>query len=260
MSKALESGKAFIESVLAKLPESVRDQARAAFTAPEAADALTVVGDGVLARSDYSKSMDDLKAKEQQLVEDYTRLNTWYDGAKDRLAKVETLEEQIARLSGQQPPTPPADPIRHPAKEEPVSGLTKEEFAAAMEERDRAYAGVMALSNRLTAQHLRDFNEVLDTDALIAYARAKSVDLKTAYDQVHAEKIAAKAQQSKDAEIAKLRQEIEAQVRKEVGQPYPIRNAAPSVLDILDTKTDSPANHTVDTAVAEYERLQAARG
>ena len=258
MSKALDSGKAFLDQVLAKLPESVRDQARTVFTAPEASDALTLLGDGTLARSDYSKSMDDLKAKEAQLADDYQKLTTWYDGAKDRLAKVETLEEQIARLQGN--PPPPADPIRAAAKEEPVSGLTKEELAAALEERDRSYAGVMALSNRLTAQHLRDFNEVLDIDALIAHAQTKRVDLKTAYDQVHAEKIAAKAKAVEDERTAKLTAEIEARVRKEIGQPYPIRNAAPSVLDILDNQQDKPANHTVDTAVEAYERLQATRG
>lgn len=255
MSKASDSGKAFIDSVLAKLPENLRAGAQAAFAAPEAAEALTVVGDGVLARSDYSKSMDDLKEKETQLASDYENLTKWYDTNKTALAKVTTLEAEIARLQGAPPPTP------EEKKEPSVGGLTKEELNQILEDRDKGYAGVLALTNSLTAKHLRDFNEVLDVTQLVDYATKNKVDLKTAYDTVHKERIEAKVKAEEEAKVNKLREEIRAEERKNLSQmPYPVRNGAPSVLDILENKQDSPANHTVDTAVAEYERLQATRG
>src|SRR5262245_53603897 len=75
---AFESGQAFIAGVLAKLPEEQRAQAKAIFDAAEGKEAVTLIGDGVLARADYSRSMDTLREKEGALNEYYTRLNGWY--------------------------------------------------------------------------------------------------------------------------------------------------------------------------------------
>lgn len=254
MSKALDSGKSFLDAVLAKLPESLRADAAKAFAAPEAAEALTTLGDGVLARSDYSRSMDELKTQQEALASDYEKLNTWYDQNKERLGKVTTLEAEIARLQGNPPPKP------DDKKEPPVSGLTKEEVAQILEDRDKGYAGVLALTTSLATKHLRDFNEVLDVNALIDHATKNKVDLKMAYETVHKDQLAAKAKAEEDARINK---EVETRLADRLkGQPlpYPVRGSSPSVLDILDNKQDSPANHTLDTAVAEYDRLQAARG
>jgi hypothetical protein len=254
MSKALDSGKAFLEAVLAKLPENLRESARATFTAPEAADALTAVGDGVLARSDYSRSMDEINAKEAQITEDYEKLNAWYAENKDTLAKVPTLEAELAKRGG----TPPPD---IPPKEPPVTGLSREDLDKVLEDRDRNYAGVLAYTNTLTAKHLNDFKEVLDVQGVIDHAQKNKVSLDQSYRTLYAEKIAAKLKAEDDARINKTVEERLAEERKKFSdQPFPLRNTSPSVLDILEAPTDKPANHTVDTAVAEYERLTAARG
>ena len=60
MSKALDSGKSLAELLAAKLPESLRPTLQEIFAKPEAADALTLLGDSALARSDYSRSKDEL--------------------------------------------------------------------------------------------------------------------------------------------------------------------------------------------------------
>ena len=66
---AFEDGSSFLAGVLAKVPEDLRAQVKAAFERPEAKDAVTLLGDGVLARSDYSKHMDQLRAQEQRAKE-----------------------------------------------------------------------------------------------------------------------------------------------------------------------------------------------
>lgn len=258
MSKALESGKAFVDQILAKLPESLRDSAKTALTAPEAADALTLLGDGVLARSDYSKQKDTLDTLQGQLQADYDRLNAWYADNEPKLAGYATLESELARLKagtgGTPPPTPPADGGK--------PSMTKEELEAFLNERDQSYAAVLGLTNKLTATHLKDFGEVLDTSELIDYARKNRMSLDAAYQTKFAEQLKAKRDAVETERINKLADERVAEKLKglNVTQPFPLRNQSPSVLDILESQTDKPANHTLESAVAEYERLQSARG
>lgn len=255
MSKALDSGKAFVEQVLAKLPESLRDAARTAFAAPEAADALTTVGDGVLARSDYSRLMDEVREKEAAITEDYTKLNGWYETNKSRLGQVETLEAEIARLQGKPPVTTPP-----PTQSTTPSGLSMDDLNKVLEDRDRNYAGVLAYTTSLATKHLRDFNEVLDVQAVIDNATKTRTSLDASYKTLYAEKLTTKARAEEDARINKQVEERLAERLKGQGdQPFPLRNQSPSVLDILHAKDDSTANHNLDSAVAEYERLQSAR-
>src|SRR5215471_9474588 len=94
MASAFESGQSFMAGVLAKLPESQREAAKAIFDAAEARDAVTLLGDGALARSDYSRHMDDLREKEGALNEYYTRLSGWYDGNKSALEAAHRLQQQ----------------------------------------------------------------------------------------------------------------------------------------------------------------------
>ena len=60
---AFESGQSFIAGVLAKLPAEQQAQAKAIFDAAEAKDAVALIGDGALARSDYSRHMDELRGE-----------------------------------------------------------------------------------------------------------------------------------------------------------------------------------------------------
>lgn len=255
MSKASDSGKAFLDQVLAKLPESLRDGVKTAFAAPEAADALTAVGDGVLARADYSRAMDEIKAKETTLTSDYDNLNAWYAENKDRLGKVESLEQQIAKLQGQAPNPPPPSPTPSPGP----AGLTREDIDKILLERDKGYARVLGLTTQVAARHLRVFGEEPDMQGVIDIATKKGVSLEDAYREKYSEQLAEKAKAAEHDRVEKLVAERLADERKkQADQPFPLRNASPSVLDVLEQK-DRPA-HDVDSAVAEYERLQAARG
>lgn len=252
MSKAIESGKAFLASVLAKLPENLRADAEKALTAPEAADALTVIGDGVLARADYSKKMDDLASKEAVVLEDFERNQTWFEQNKERLGKVETLEETIAKLQGQPPPKPEEKVV-------PATGVTADDVMKIVNEQAQGFAGVLGISTTLTAKHLRDFNEVLDMNQVIAHATKKKVSILDGYKDLFAEQIKAKADAEEKARIDKLVEErLGEEKKKFAGQPFPLRNQQPSVLDVIEQKGD-PSKYTVDEAVAEYERLQSAK-
>lgn len=255
MPTAIDSGKSFLALVLAKLPESLRADAEKALTAPEATDALTLLGDGVLARSDYSKSMDAIRDKEVQIQTDYDKLNTWYADNQARLDGTTALEAEIARLKGEKPTVP------DPTKPSVTTGLVRKDLDDILSERDQAFTRVLSLSTQLTTRHLRDFNEVLDMNELVDLANRHKYSLTDAYQAKFGEQLKAKADLAEKTRIDKLVEDRLADERKKhQDHPFPLRNQSPSVLDILETKTDSPANHTLDTALAEYDRLQAARG
>lgn len=252
--KALETGKSLADLVLAKLPESLRAEASKIFTAPEAADALVELGARGLAQSELSRQLDSLREKEAQVLEDYNKNVAWFEENKPKLDRLPILEAENARLKGTPPPAAPPEPP-------PATGLTKEDLDKILLERDRGYANVLGLGIEVGAKHLHLFGEPPDMRGVIELAGKKGLSLEAAYQEKYGERLAAKAKEAEDARINKIVEERVSTERKKFAEsPYPLRNASPSVLDILENPNDKPANHTVDSAVAEYERLVAARG
>jgi len=258
MSKALETGKTLAEQILSKLPEGLRGTVSTAFAAPEATDALTLLGDSALARSDYSKAMDDIKTKEDQIAADYQRLNTWFTENKDKLDEYGRIKPEYETLKAGGVKPPPPEP------QKPAAGLTKEDIDKMLQERDAGYASVMAISTTLTAKHYKDFGEVLDMNALVNHAMKNHLPLydpkadTDAYRALHGDKVAAKAKADEDARINKLVEDRIAEARKTQQQPFPIRGPEPSVLDALaESATDRTSKYSADAAAAHYAELTA---
>lgn len=270
---AFESGQSLLASVLAKLPESHRAQAEALFNSAEAKDAVTLVGDSALARSDYSKQMDalrssttELQQKEQQLVSEFDRLNQWYEVNKSALDDYKTIKANGGGHPNPDPraPAPPAKPDAVSAAD--LQRLFDERFSDA----SRDVVALTAFISTQAGRHYAMFGEPLDATEIAANPKLgrpvagqpnRIFSLQDAYNEKFGEKVAAK---QKEADDKKFNDEVERRLSEErkklvSGHPFPLRGDAPSVLDILQTK-DGPAQHTLDTAVAEYERLQSSRG
>jgi len=255
VTKALETGKTLADQILSKLPEALRGDVSKAFAAPEATDALTLLGDSALARADYSKAMDDIKAKEDQIAADYTRLNTWFTENKDKLDEYGRIKPEYETLKAGKTTEPPKTTTTT------QTGLTREDIDKMLLERDAGYANVMAISTTLTAKHFKDFGEVLDMNALVTHAMKHHIPLydpkadTDAYRALHGEKVAAKAKADEDARINKLVEEKLVEARKTQQQPFPIRGPEPSVLDAL-AETDR-TKYSADAAAAQYAELTA---
>lgn len=257
MSKASEAGKSFLAGVLAKIsdPEK-RAQAEAAL-ADDAA--LEVLGSGALAQSDINKRYDDLKAKEDALTEDYTRLNGWYETNKAKLEEYDTLKKQ-----------PPADPLAPRPPADPKVDLSKyvdlETFGKTMNDQQMQAANYLGLQNALTLQHYDRFKEVIDTRDLLAdknLGKQKPdggiYGLKDAYEAKYAEKLTSWSTQQEQARINKLVEERLAEERKNQpsNQPFPLK-AAPSALDLLEPDSkEKPSDFTAERAAAHYAELVA---
>lgn len=260
MSKALDAGKSLADLILAKLPESLRENARAAFTAPEAADALTLLGDSALARTDYSRSMDEIKVKEDTLAADYNKLNTWFAEKKTDLDAYDKIKK-----GGTPPPT---DPNAPPALD-PTKFITVESFGKEMNLQQRQAADYLALQNVLTLKHYDDFKEILDTRDLLADAnlgkQKKDGGVYGLIDAYHTKFSDRLTKRDQDAETTRINKLVEDRLveerRKSPAQAFPIKGA-PSPLDLLEpgAPTIDPTAHTAAAAADEYARLQSARG
>lgn len=251
-----EAGKAFLAGVLAKLPEHLRAQAEAVWAVPEATDALNAMGEGALARSDYSRNMDELRTKRDELDAIHQEQLAWWERSRGTVEEYQRLKPELERLkSGGN------------GGDKPV--FDEESLARTLEQRDRSYAAAMALVQKISLQHFRDFQEVLDTDELINDPRlgqplkgqsGRSFGLQDAYLAKYGDRVSLRAKEAREAEINKLVQDrlAEELAKRPMSQPFPLRSAEPSPLDALTTEK-GPAQHTLDSAVAEYDRLQQVR-
>lgn len=249
---AKESGQAFLEQVLSKLPADKQAAAKALFEDPGAEGAVTLLGDGALARADYSKGMDALKAKTDEL-------ENWFQDNKGALDDYVAIKPEYDKLKDgkHEPVKPVVDPIDPKKVVEDVLSVQGPHFLQAS-----AWMAAKAV------EHSRLFGEELDVLALAqdprlgkqikGAAEGRVVSLPDLYMEKYGEKVAAKA---KEIEEKKFNDEVDKRLKDRLSQqttnPFPLRGES-SVLDVLSEK-DGAAKHTLDTAVAEYERLTAAR-
>jgi hypothetical protein len=260
MSKASDAGKSFLAGVYAKLTPEQRTQAEAIFNSADATSALEVLGTGALAQPEINRQLDELRTKAQSLDDLREKNETWFAENKAALEEYLTIKPEYETLKtkggGGNPP--------------PTAGLTKEEISAALESRDRAFAGAMSLGMDLSAKHSHMFSEPLNMTELLSDPKLGQVldrnsgrvyGLQDAYDTKHGTRVTEKVKAIEDARIKKLVDDGVAERMRTMPQnhPFPLRDSTPSPLDALDNKDRKPVDFNVDSAVAEYERLQATR-
>lgn len=259
---AYESGQAFLAGVFAKLPAEQRAQVEAAFNAPEAKDAVIVLGDGTLARSEFSRRMDEVKRAEADAQALYDANQAWFAANKPVIDEYQQIKPEYDRLkahSGQPPVVPPAAPPAGPTFDRAaIEKLVQEQISAAAAD----VVGVSAWTSQRAVEHYRQFNEVLPVSEIVsatlaARQKGSSATLDDTYREKYGEKIAAAAKQAEDTRIEQLVQQRLQQERSAGNLPFPVRTEA-SPLDVLGKTPDASA-YGVDAAVAEYMRLQQAR-
>src|SRR5258706_4057973 len=134
---AKESGQSFLAGVLAKLPEADRAAAQAIFEKPEAEQAIVLVGEGALARPDYSKAMDEVTKLKTELEDERNTLTTWFTDNQAALKDYLVIRPEYDKLKGN-PPTPSPKP-------EPPPAFDQKALDETLDQRDRAFAGALSL-------------------------------------------------------------------------------------------------------------------
>lgn len=259
MASAKEAGKAFMAGVLAKLPAEKRAQAEALFAGDDAEAAVSLMGDGTLARSDYSRLADQIAAKEAELTGKFDELTNWYAANQAALTEYREIKPKydvFATGNGNGDVRVVDAPDPRKVAQDVVN------------ESGREFLEVNAWLTDKALEHRDAFGERLDTRSLLNHPKlgrpvngqpGRVFSLDDAYKETFGERVSAKAKADEDARIQKLVDERFAVERSKMGShPFPLRGEQPSVLDTIND-TNRPV-HTVDSAVAEYERLQAVRG
>lgn len=263
MSKASDAGKSFLAGVYAKLTPEQRTQAEAIFNSADATLALEVLGTGALAQPEINRQLDDLRKKSETLDELREKNETWYAENKAALEEYVTIKPEYDTLKAK-------GGGGGGAADPPPAGLTKEEVAAALEQRDRAFAGAMSLGMDLSAKHLHMFNEPLNMTELLSDPNLGKVldrnsgrvyGLQDAYNAKHGERVTTRQTEAETARIQKLVDEGVATKLRGMPQqhPFPLRDSTPSPLDALQDTQRKTTDYTVDSAVAKYEELQQVR-
>lgn len=252
MSKAVDAGRAFFQGLAQYLPDSARAELEAHIATDAGVTMLTALGEGTLARSDYSRAMDDLKAKS-------TALDVWAEDVKKwAVAQRGTTGD------------PPADPARVPARRDdpaPTPGaLSKQEVEqlvnAAVTKREIPFAAFATDIAALVAEHTRDFpGEVLDGMALLNHPDVATIGIRGAYRAVHAEKLKALV----DGRAAADRAKLEAEIRKKVTEELAAATPIPGVIAGEDTSPlaalgGDPKQFSVEAAAAHFRQLRAGSG
>lgn len=284
---AFEDGQAFIAGVLAKIPdEGMRAQVKTAFDAAAAKDAVTLIGDGVLARADYSKHMDAITTQDRELKEKltaatslYERNDTWYKTNEAALKEYPKLKAEIDQLKagggGGETDEEKEERLRRAGAggimtKDEIAKLITESLDPLLAERERGYVDVVAFMQDTGMAHLGRFGKAPNMRELIANPKlgkpivgqpGRVFSLQDSYNEKYGADVAAKDKEVHDKSIEdEVQKRLREEREKNPGlQAFPLRGQAPSVLDVLDTK-DGSAAHTLDTAVAAYESLAAGRG
>lgn len=262
---AFESGQTFIAGVLAKLPANLQEQAKKIFEAAEAKDAVTVIGDSTLARSDYSRQMDDLRQKEESIAAHQAELNSWFTNNKGALEEYVKIKPEYDTLKGSTPNPNPAAPAKVvvPFSEEDARKVA----AQAIDEAGRDYVQIAAWISSKAVWHLHTFGEPLPGNEIASNPKLgrpiagtnRVFTLEDAYNEKYHEKLAAKTKDTEDKRIeTEVQRRLGEERTKHGNHPFPLRGEA-SVLDAMNDPNNKPGTYTLDTAVAEYDRLQSQR-
>lgn len=270
---AKEAGAAFLAGVLERLPESHRAQAKAIFEAAEAESAISAIGDGVLARSDYSKQMDAIRAQEQTLASKQAEFEAlhasnvaWLNEHQAAVTDYLTIKPQYdALIAASGTPTGTGTTTVAAPQGGKEAEMTKDEIAKLVAEQISTAAGdvvgISAWAAERSIQHFQQFGEKLPVNELVqatiaARQKGDPITLDGMYQQKYGEQLAAKAKEAEDARInTEVEKRLAEQLRERqgAGLPFPTRAEA-SPLDLLHKPPD-PATYGVDAAVAEYTRL-----
>jgi hypothetical protein len=262
MAKGQEAGKTFLAGVLAKLPENLRGNAEALF-----GDATfqTVIGDGTLAQSEFSRLTNELQTQQQELetrrqdvegreasVEKWHgELTTWYDANKELVKKAKEGGDGV-KPNGNPNPNPGAGGT-------PPGGFTPEQMEERIAQERAGYLNFAVDQNDLQREHFSKFGEFLDLRPLLMHKDVAAMGLRGVYGLVHKERLEKHATDAQAAHDKKVADEAVAKFRTEQASlPYVAPTGAGSGSP-LDALTTTKADSLVDTAVAEYNRLQIER-
>jgi len=232
--KKVQLGQAFVERILAHIPEDKRAAAQEAILgSPEA---LAEVGEGTLRRDDYSRVRD--------------AQTKWWTENQEKLSEYDRLK--AAAGDGNDPNLQRQPIITDPLK----APITREDFNREGRALELESVRLNAQIATITARHHVEFGEALDMSALVDKSLETGVPLPQLYNDTVAERRATKQKEVFDKQIADAEARGEQRAAQRImsqkgeGIPYPVGSSAPTTLSGLKLPEDRRNTIGVDAAVA----------
>lgn len=199
--------------------------------------------EGILRQSDYSRKMDELASKSNELREKLSEAEQWqkwasenyvYDAygdgkgaTKRELEKDKLVQQYQARAAELEQRISEGGEVNFDDVKKHIGEmgyLKSDEFATKAQEFQQqvygtvgnAISAVSALP-AITLRHFKEFNEVLDDDQLFKHANEKGLPLKSAYDDYVRERREEIRQKEIEERIAKAEEKGRAEALKERG-------------------------------------------
>jgi hypothetical protein len=246
MPRRSDAYEAFRADLLAAVPDDRRQ------TLEEVLSLDTVnskLREGVLARSDYSRSMDALREERQALEREVAEARTkiegwqvWYNDATRDYAEMQSrlnsYETEYGELEGRR-----------------QNFLTKEEYTAELgrrlEERDQLAIRFADVLTDLKLDHKAQFGEKLNTNELITYAQRQGLPLEVAYERFVAPRVDEMRKQEYEENLKKAREEGAREYAAQHQLPVSPSPAQPHALD-LNQSVPANSGERVRAAVAAW--------
>lgn len=261
--KKVERGKTYLQAVLAKVPEDKRAAVAALL---DVEDAVELVGDGLLMKADHSRAMAEAQQEAEKAKGWHGELNKWWVEKQDEITKLKVENEKL-KLGGGTGGGAGAGggggegggaPIQTQAVD--LSGYVKKEDVATeinkrVAQAEASVVPLVSVLSTITLKHFKDFDEVLDVNALIEHCNKTQTPIdKGGYESFAKEKIEAKALKAREAEIAAAEKRGEEKGRQAAAAtPYPMATSEPTTLSGLDKSKQ--AEYGVAAAVNEFNKM-----
>lgn len=231
MSDKIALGKQFLTDLLARIPEEQRAALQPLVDVEEIA---AFAGDGVLRQQDYSRTMNALSAKHQELTD-------WYEANKaalDAAAKGRT-----------------GDPAPQP------TGLDMKAVEELVNKREEGVAAYMAATTDLALKHFQEFGERLNLTDLLGDPEVRKIGILGVYDRKYAAKYQEKASKAETDRVeAKVAERLVEERKKfSSAAPYPVSAHDPSPLDVLESPNPGAEKFSPQALTDEYNQLVARR-
>jgi hypothetical protein len=254
-----ESGKTYLDEVLAKIPDEAKRKEAAAILSPVEA-VLDTLGDGYLRQEDHTKGRNEL-AEAQKLVEaERARLTGWLKDQEAYLKEYNEIkpkyDEFVAKGGNgngdddEHRATIPAEVMKKLERLDELEKGLKERLDGL----EANGVGLMVEFHKLDRQHREEFNAPLDFDDLLKYAKEKGTNVRAAYMERFAEARATAAKTKYDDAIKLAEQRgRDAATRDFRSQlPHIVDTQEPSTLSGLKREGEDPVRAAVKAAIEDH--------
>jgi hypothetical protein len=276
-----DAGREFITALVASFPEGdLRTTLTGMLTDDVLADetlagAVAFAGDGVLRKSEFSRTMDEtrtvLKTQTDANAVQKGRLDDWYATNQSKLASFDDMAAQVATLQAAAAAAPAAgeqdllQPAPLPEGFDPAQFVRVSDLEQRDLKQQQDFLGFHRISQRIGLQHFADFKEVFDEEQVLRHPNIQTIGFEAAYQDLFKDQIATRqtALETKASETleADLRKKWEAEQQSAAARPYPLGMEASDLGTLARLQEEQKTTQTggsaaVETATRGYlERL-----